>query len=146
MDDRNAASVLPDPVGAIRSVLSPFLMTGQAWACAGVGPPGNEVRNHSRTAGWNASSTSLPMERGYRSAEGARPGDRRPLGAPGDRAGRHRRRGGRPRVHEPLDAGARRRPDGALRALAPGERPRDWHLGPPDPALECRPPDRGHAD
>src|SRR5260221_12674144 len=59
MDERNAASVLPDPVGAMRRVLSPFLITDQAWACAGVGS-GNEVRNHSRTAGWNASKTSLP--------------------------------------------------------------------------------------
>src|SRR5260370_41375253 len=59
MDERNAASVLPDPVGAMRSVLSPFLMTGQACACAGVGA-GNDVRNHSRTAGWKASSASLP--------------------------------------------------------------------------------------
>src|SRR5260221_7350089 len=58
--ERNAASVLPDPVGAMRSVLSPCLMTGQACACAGVGS-GNEVRNHSRTAGWNVSRTSLPM-------------------------------------------------------------------------------------
>src|SRR5207249_12202224 len=69
MDERNAASVLPDPVGAMRRVLSPFLMTGQACACAGVGA-GNAVRNHSRTAGWNAPRTSLPMERGYRSADG----------------------------------------------------------------------------
>src|SRR6266567_3430092 len=59
MEERNAASVFPEPVGAMSSVLSPFLMTGQACACAGVGF-GNEVRNHSRTAGWNVSSTSLP--------------------------------------------------------------------------------------
>src|ERR1700716_3709084 len=80
MDARNAASVLPDPVGAMRSVLSPFLMTGQAWACAGVGA-GNAVRNHSRTAGWKASSDSLPIWRGYRSVDGDRARDRRPIGA-----------------------------------------------------------------
>src|SRR5438270_9158368 len=62
IDERNAASVLPEPVGAMSRVLSPFLMTGHACACAGVGA-GNEVRNHSRTAGWNASSASLPMEK-----------------------------------------------------------------------------------
>src|SRR4029077_1430584 len=76
IDERNAARVLPDPVGAMRSVLSPLLMTGQAWACAGVGA-GNEVRNHSRTAGWNASSASLPTQRGHRSADGNLPRGRR---------------------------------------------------------------------
>src|SRR5437868_6868611 len=81
IDERNAARVLPDPVGAMRSVFSPFLMTGQAWSCAGVGPPGNAVRNHSRTAGWNAFSASLPIRRGYRSADGDRPRHRRPAGA-----------------------------------------------------------------
>src|ERR1700682_5395521 len=64
MLDRNAASVLPDPVGAMSSVLSPFLIAGQARACAGVGAA-KDVRNHSRTAGWNGSSASLPMTRGY---------------------------------------------------------------------------------
>ena len=44
---RNAASVLPDPVGAITRVLSPLAMADQAWACAGVGctkVPANQLR------------------------------------------------------------------------------------------------------
>src|SRR4029077_7805771 len=100
IDERNAARVLPDPVGAMRSVLSPLLMTGQAWAGAGVGC-GEEGGNHSRAAGWNASSASLPTKRGYRSADGDRPRDRRPVGAFRYRAGRHRGRGRAARLHEP---------------------------------------------
>ena len=34
---RNAASVLPDPVGADSSTCSPLAIAGHAWACAGVG-------------------------------------------------------------------------------------------------------------
>src|SRR6266581_9245332 len=37
MAHRNAASVLPDPVGAITSVFSPLPIDAQAWACAWVG-------------------------------------------------------------------------------------------------------------
>jgi hypothetical protein len=64
MLDRNAASVFPDPVGAMRSVFSPALMTGHASACARVGAA-NDVRNHSRTAGWKPSRTSLPTDPRY---------------------------------------------------------------------------------
>src|SRR5256885_5137748 len=102
IDERNAASVLPEPVGAMSSVLSPFLMTGQAWSCAGVGA-GKEVRNHSRTAGWKAASASLPMERGYRSADGDRPRHRRPVGALRYRTGGRGGRSRAARVHQPLD-------------------------------------------
>ena len=37
MAHRNAASVLPEPVGAMTSVLSPSAMADQASACAAVG-------------------------------------------------------------------------------------------------------------
>ena len=49
---RNAASVLPDPVGADRSTLSPLAMAGHACSCAAVGSS-NERRNQSRTCGVN---------------------------------------------------------------------------------------------
>ncbi len=57
MQERNAASVLPLPVGARRSVLSPRRIAGQASACAGVGAS-KQRENHSRTAGWNSSSAA----------------------------------------------------------------------------------------
>ena len=49
-------SVLPLPVGAQTSVCSPAEMAGQPCTCAAVGS-GNDVANHSRTAGENRSST-----------------------------------------------------------------------------------------
>src|SRR5215831_12024444 len=52
MADRNAASVLPEPVGAAIKVCRPDLIAGQASACGSVGAV-NCFRNHSRTAGWN---------------------------------------------------------------------------------------------
>ncbi len=48
---RNAARVLPLPVGARTSVDSPRAMAGHPRACAGVGSP-NASRNHVMTAGW----------------------------------------------------------------------------------------------
>ena len=53
---RNAVSVLPDPVGAQISVCSPATMCGHPSTCGGVGD-GNELANHSATAGENAWST-----------------------------------------------------------------------------------------
>ncbi len=50
---RNAARVLPDPVGARISVCSPEAMAGQPWACAAVGSA-KVVENQARTAGENA--------------------------------------------------------------------------------------------
>ena len=50
MHVRNAASVLPDPVGAAISVCRPFAMASQPSACAPVGPV-NCPKNHSRTSG-----------------------------------------------------------------------------------------------
>src|SRR5215471_6278961 len=56
MATRNAASVLPDPVGAAIRVSAPPAMWGQPWACASVGPSGKRRRNHSATAGWKPST------------------------------------------------------------------------------------------
>ena len=56
MEERNAASVLPLPVGAQMSVWSPATMGGQPRIWASVGS-GNDVPNHARTAGENAEST-----------------------------------------------------------------------------------------
>ena len=50
MAQRNAAKVLPDPVGASRSVFSPRRITGQASFCAGEGALKVEL-NHRRTQG-----------------------------------------------------------------------------------------------
>ena len=57
MHQRNAASVLPLPVGARMSVESPPAMAGQPSACGGVGAA-NDARNHSATAGLKRASTS----------------------------------------------------------------------------------------
>ena len=47
---RNAASVLPEPVGAAIRVCDPALMAGQASRCAGDGAA-KAPRNHAATAG-----------------------------------------------------------------------------------------------
>ena len=54
---RNAASVLPEPVGAMTSVLSPSAMADQASACAVVGAAKVPV-NHSRVSALNRPSGS----------------------------------------------------------------------------------------
>src|SRR5262249_17871406 len=46
---RNAARVLPVPVGETRSTCSPAAIGGQAIACAGVGPSGKLDSNQPRT-------------------------------------------------------------------------------------------------
>jgi uncharacterized protein with PQ loop repeat len=56
MAQRNADSVLPEPVGARISVCSPRAMAGQPCTCGGVGS-GKDVSNHARTAGENVSRT-----------------------------------------------------------------------------------------
>ncbi len=66
MQARNAASVLPDPVGAEISVLRPARMGGQPSVCGSVGVP-NRWTNHSRTIGWHQPSavgTTGSTERG----------------------------------------------------------------------------------
>ena len=63
---RNAASVLPLPVGAQMSVCSPAAMAGQPRAWASVGPS-NEASNHSRVAaakGASGSAVGRGLERG----------------------------------------------------------------------------------
>ncbi len=52
---RNAASVLPEPVGAAISVCRPARIAGQAAACGAVGA-GNARANQAATAGWKVSS------------------------------------------------------------------------------------------
>src|SRR5687767_9416519 len=54
----NAASVLPEPVGAWMSTWPPFTIAGQPSVCAGVGPA-NARSNHLRVAGEKASSASI---------------------------------------------------------------------------------------
>src|SRR6202007_885509 len=54
---RNAASVLPDPVGAIPRVLLPSAMASQASACAAVGAA-KVLPNHSLVIGLNRPSGS----------------------------------------------------------------------------------------
>src|SRR5919197_818467 len=63
---RNAARVLPDPVGASTSALSPAAIAGQASSCARVGVR-KVASNQARVAGWKVASGSLPTWRGYRS-------------------------------------------------------------------------------
>ena len=53
---RNAANVLPLPVGAAMSVCSPVVMCAKPRSCAAVAA-GNVVVNHARTAGENRSRT-----------------------------------------------------------------------------------------
>jgi len=69
MQTRNAASVLPEPVGAEMRVASPARMLGQPWIWGSVGVPNLEM-NHSCTTGWAqarvveiSSSTAAGMER-----------------------------------------------------------------------------------
>src|SRR3954447_988100 len=59
MPQRNAASVLPLPVGALSSTWSPDAIAGQACSWAGVGPSNAPV-NQLRTSGENCES-GTPM-------------------------------------------------------------------------------------
>src|SRR3954452_21598498 len=60
---RNAASVLPLPVGALSSTCSPVAIAGHAWAWAGVGSA-NAAENQSRTRGEKAARGSTPTAYG----------------------------------------------------------------------------------
>ena len=64
MPHRNAASVLPDPVGARIRLWLPPAMAGQPWAWAAVGSP-KVVRNHSRTGSENAPNEPSATRRAY---------------------------------------------------------------------------------
>src|SRR6202041_1383403 len=55
MQARNAASVLPDPVGAEIKVVRPARMCGQPCSCGSVGVP-KRCTNHSATRGWAQAS------------------------------------------------------------------------------------------
>src|SRR5712692_1532526 len=61
---RNAASVLPEPVGARTSTLSPSAIAGQASSCARVGV-WKVASNHARVAGLNDASGWLPTTKAY---------------------------------------------------------------------------------
>ena len=52
MHVRNAAKVLPEPVGAAMRVCVPWAIAGQPWAWASVGAA-NLPLNQARTIGWN---------------------------------------------------------------------------------------------
>src|SRR6267143_4182943 len=67
---RNAASVLPEPVGARTRTLSPLAIAGQASSCARVGV-WNVASNHARVAGLNVASGSLPTLRCYERGTGS---------------------------------------------------------------------------
>ena len=54
MQTRNAASVLPEPVGAAIRVWRPAAIEGQPRRCGTVGSPNRSV-NHSAINGWNPS-------------------------------------------------------------------------------------------
>src|SRR5712671_1886276 len=57
---RNAAKVLPEPVGAAISVCWPALIAGHAFACAGVGEA-KQSANQVATAGWKRSETFMVL-------------------------------------------------------------------------------------
>ena len=70
MAHRNAASVLPDPVGAITRVLSPSAMASQASACAVVGAA-KVLVNHSRAIALNLPNGSGAGGSGGRGSDNA---------------------------------------------------------------------------
>ena len=84
MPQRNAARVLPEPVGARISVWSPAAMAGQPWSCAAVGAA-NEVVNHCRTGSEKSSRATRPSR--YRRPVTPTPGE---LRTPGSRWCRRR--------------------------------------------------------
>ena len=63
MPQRNAVSVLPDPVGAKINVWPPAAMAGQPFSWANVGA-GNDEANHARTGSENKSSELMPSPYG----------------------------------------------------------------------------------
>src|SRR3954451_3463549 len=79
---RNAASVLPEPVGADSSTFSPRAIAGQAWSCASVGRS-KARRNQSRTCGVNEASGSVFMA----PRQSVGPGGSRQLLHPSERTG-----------------------------------------------------------
>ena len=72
---RNAASVLPEPVGAAMSVCRPARIAGQARVCGSVGAA-NARENQADTAGWKR---ARGMPQGYCFSVGGV--HRRPLAA-----------------------------------------------------------------
>src|SRR5580658_10303304 len=60
MAARNAANVLPDPVGAATRTCRPACSAGQARACAAVAAS-KVHENQAATAGWNESRTFMAL-------------------------------------------------------------------------------------
>jgi len=58
MPERNAASVLPEPVGAWMSTLEPLAIAGQPSSCAGVGAA-KERSNQARVFSEKEASASI---------------------------------------------------------------------------------------
>src|ERR1700676_3588918 len=119
MAARNAASVLPEPVGAATRVLRPATIEGQARTWGSVGVP-NRERNQAATAGWKGlSGITVPdredEERGPRRAPLAKPNTSVPT--PHSRRGQGRSRlgvrAGGPGTGLPLNAAMLPDRDGA---------------------------------
>src|SRR6187551_1299576 len=66
---RNAASVLPEPVGAWMRTFAPRAMAGQPSACAGVGPSGNVSANQ-RAVGSEKTCSATPIASQISAPEG----------------------------------------------------------------------------
>src|SRR5215216_350248 len=114
---RNAASVLPEPVGADSRTFSPRAMAGHACVCASVGAS-KARRNHSRTSGVKVESGSTATLR----LRDVRRAGSEPIGAPGHA----------PAVAVDLALGAagvtdRAQPEGPLRD-PPADRPGHLHV------------------
>jgi hypothetical protein len=60
MAQRNAASVLPEPVGAWMRVCAPEAMAGQPWAWAAVGPANAELNQSLVASEKPASGSTAP--------------------------------------------------------------------------------------
>lgn len=88
MADRKAASVLPDPVGAMTSAFSPRRIAVQARAWTDVGPSGKAEANQARVAGAKPFSAAPDGPVGSTDSAGSTgPGGPNDSGAPADPAG-----------------------------------------------------------
>ena len=106
MAQRNAARVLPDPVGAHNNVCSPAAIDGQARACANVGS-GKAASNQARTGGENGTGAtpwaSRPLDVGTDRRADTEGDEARECGDQHlPQAGQHHRSLGKPR-QQPAD-------------------------------------------
>ena len=86
--ERNAASVLPEPVGAAMSVCRPSRIGGQPSRCGGVGSPSRSL-NQVWTAGWKGARSDIETGSYPRVAAILFPGPEKPSGS-GQRRGKRR--------------------------------------------------------